>query len=278
MLLFVLQETLSAPSTLLFPGPASPPPTYLISDLSPRTLARLGHCSGSETTVPLCVASCKKPISVSLVEPHEIARNHLKQILSREPRLRITEANPPEASVSGKSIPRVFVLSHLPTSRLFRYLRMIRGMNNYAKILVVESTLRPAMAVSLLRSGVQGFVMDEEVDQDLLSAVRTVLEDRVWIRSKYVSYDKWSGLSPESAALAMNNTFTPRQRRVVDLVRERLSNKEIAAELGISERTVKFHLQNVFSSLGVNSRRAIEDLAPPPTRPKVQPDGNPRLP
>jgi DNA-binding NarL/FixJ family response regulator len=113
--------------------------------------------------------------------------------------------------------------------------------------------------LSLLRSGVQGFLSDEEVDTDLRLAIQSVVEGRVWIRLKYLMPGNCSNHPFDGTTFRLTDHFTPQQRRVVDLVNEGLSNKEVAAELGISERTVKFHLQNVFLSLGVNSRHAIQD-------------------
>lgn len=51
--------------------------------------------------------------------------------------------------------------------------------------------------------------------------------------------------------------LTPRERQTVGLVREGLSNKQIARRLGIGEDTVKKHLQNVFAKLGVHRRALV---------------------
>jgi len=227
--------------------------------------------------VPLRTTSCRKLFSVSLVEPHQIAKKHLKLLLSAEQSFRITESDPQEPTVSGRLIPDVVVLSHFQSSRLPQYVRLIRQRNSDTKILVIESSLRPVRIASLLRSGVQGFVVDNEVDQDLLSAVRTMLDGRVWIRSEHLNSDK-RGPSCDAPALQSSSPFTPHQQRVVDLVRERLSNKEIAVELGISERTVKFHLRNVFVSLGIDNRHALRDLLPAANCPAGQSGHNAQLP
>ena len=58
--------------------------------------------------------------------------------------------------------------------------------------------------------------------------------------------------------------LTPRERQAVELLREGLSNKQIARQLGVGEDTVKKHLQNVFAKLGVHRRAlvALGRLAP----------------
>lgn len=51
-----------------------------------------------------------------------------------------------------------------------------------------------------------------------------------------------------------NNILTPRERKIFELLIENLSTKEIANELGISEKTVRNHISNVMQKLGVNGR------------------------
>jgi DNA-binding NarL/FixJ family response regulator len=55
--------------------------------------------------------------------------------------------------------------------------------------------------------------------------------------------------------------LTPRERLVVELLQQRLCNKEISARLNVSEATVKFHLENVFNKLGVHDRHLVADQA-----------------
>ena len=55
--------------------------------------------------------------------------------------------------------------------------------------------------------------------------------------------------------------FTPRERTMLDLLQQRLPNKEIASKLAISERTVRFYLRNVFAKLGVHDRYSAADSA-----------------
>ncbi|WP_424952795.1 response regulator transcription factor [Deinococcus sp.] len=62
------------------------------------------------------------------------------------------------------------------------------------------------------------------------------------------------GAPERSVQTALHDALTVREREVLGLVAQGLSNKRVALRLGISENTVKFHLQSLFSKLGVNSR------------------------
>jgi DNA-binding NarL/FixJ family response regulator len=63
--------------------------------------------------------------------------------------------------------------------------------------------------------------------------------------------------------------LTARERLVVELLQQRLCNKEISARLSISQATVKFHLANIFNKLGLHDRHLVAEraaLAPPSRR------------
>lgn len=206
---------------------------------------------------------------VYVVEAHHLAKKHLRLILSKDASFRITEIESQNLKTLPRPGPDVFVLSHFHGSSLPNYLRLVQHLSRSIKVLLVGPPFRSAIMLSLLRSGVHAFVWDEDVDADLAMATRSLVEGRVWIRSKYLMPGKDSNRPYDSDALEASGPLTPQQRRVAGLVCERLSNKEIAAELGISERTVKFHLQNAFLSLGVSNRHEICDVLVPARSPST---------
>jgi len=78
------------------------------------------------------------------------------------------------------------------------------------------------------------------------AAAAVVLTPRAWARTGAEGHP--------SEAVALVEQLTPREREVLMLAADGLSNREIAAELEISEHTVKFHLASVFGKLGASSR------------------------
>jgi DNA-binding NarL/FixJ family response regulator len=103
--------------------------------------------------------------------------------------------------------------------------------------------------VEAISAGATGYLLKDSRGDALVTAVRAAAEGRV-------------ELSPEAARRlaaairprAVTEPLTPREREVLGRVAEGLANKEIAARLGISEKTVKAHVTRVLDKLGVQSR------------------------
>ncbi len=92
--------------------------------------------------------------------------------------------------------------------------------------------------------------------QDLVKAIRATHAGELWAERKVLSQvvegllQRMEGLTPS----ALRQTLTEREQEVVKWVIQGMMNKEIAAQLGISEKTVKAHLSNIFGKLKVSRR------------------------
>lgn len=214
-------------------------------------------------------------LSVCVVEYHPLAARHLELILQRDPDLDL--------------IPRDRLLEH-PLSRpvhiaafvvdqgslpmpLNRFLRFLRVRFPKAKALVLDDRQSDEDLCRLLFLGIQGFLAYEETDSDLLPAVRAVADGHYWVSQRVLEqYMQFSARLP-SPREDHGEAFTWRERRIIELVKRRLSNKEISAILAVSEGTIKFHLSNIFAKLGVRDRHAMIDVTsghphPLPQKPK----------
>jgi DNA-binding NarL/FixJ family response regulator len=109
----------------------------------------------------------------------------------------------------------------------------------------------------VLRAGAAGFVLKGVPAEDLQRAVRTVAEGGAWldpaVTGRVLSVYRTSPASPDRAALA---ALTDREIEVLSLIGRGLTNAEIAAELVVSEGTVKTHIHNLFTKTGLRDRAA----------------------
>jgi DNA-binding NarL/FixJ family response regulator len=129
-----------------------------------------------------------------------------------------------------------------------------------SRILVIASDLAIGDVCELVAAGIQGVLSYKEVAKCLNPAIQSIMAGRLWLRRDIL--EQFAHYS--SSSLALNNRkrsiITPQETRVIALLRQKYSNKEIGTALGITERTVKFHLANVFTKVGAHDRASALEL------------------
>ena len=110
-------------------------------------------------------------------------------------------------------------------------------------------------ALHWLLEGVRGIVPYERYEQDLPRAVRQVADGQLWFPATVIS--RWMQIDRGNGSPKVDSHLTPREQEVAGFVMRRLSNKEIASLLRISERTVKFHIGNIFTKMHIHSRSEL---------------------
>jgi DNA-binding NarL/FixJ family response regulator len=128
--------------------------------------------------------------------------------------------------------------------------RRIVADNPDAHVLVLTSFSDQSRILDALQAGAEGYLLKHAEPEQILAGIREVVEGG-------------SPLDPKAARVLLtsrrgaggpDHKLTDREREVLLMVRDGLPNKSIARRLGISERTVKAHLTNVFQRLGVTDR------------------------
>lgn len=104
--------------------------------------------------------------------------------------------------------------------------------------------------------GVKGIVPFDATQKELRSAITCVLEGSIWtprpVLAQWIERIAALGISE-----AADRTFTRSEQRVLEGLREELSNKEIARRLGVTEATVKFHVGKLLRKTGTKDRREL---------------------
>jgi DNA-binding NarL/FixJ family response regulator len=162
----------------------------------------------------------------------------------------------PQARV--KSIPTVFVVEDsavpLPLSDCVRRLSSVFPK---ARFVMVDKPRSHEEMVRIIQMGFHAFVEHSQVSRCLAEAVRAVVNGHIWPNELI---DSFVHSSTESSAGLIDKPRHPtlRETEVLELIRQRMSNKEIAEVLEVSENTVKYHVRKLFSKLGAASRRELE--------------------
>jgi DNA-binding NarL/FixJ family response regulator len=193
---------------------------------------------------------------VLVVDDHALVRRGVANIISQEPDLRVVAeaANGLEAVEAFQRYrPDVTLLDlRMPVMEGVEAVRQIRARDPQAKVIVLTTYDADEDIARALRAGAKAYVLKDISAHALITCIHDVLAGKTY-------------LAPAAAAkLAEGVTrvqLTPRELATLRLMADGQTNKEIAAALGISERTVKTHLGHLFEKLAVTTRTEAVKVA-----------------
>jgi len=128
----------------------------------------------------------------------------------------------------------------------------IRNEFSQARIIVLTTYTGDVQVVRALKAGAQGYLMKNLLHKELLEAIR-----KVHAGKKILSPEP----SGEVASHAADDSLTPAEISVLRLIADGNANKQIAAQLSISEETVKSRVKNILSKLGAHDRTQAVTIA-----------------
>ena len=203
-------------------------------------------------------------LHLQVIARNPIVANVLTQILSHDTELGNLIAHPPIehfGSLMEQGQPYLFVFDgwnlHEQLTELTRLLR-VRCPGSKFLALAPSTTCDNAEMLRLLYAGIDGVVaVAGNWQEEILAAVRSIMSGNLWFpRPIIAEYVRNTNLLLDKR-VRRDLSLTARETEVLELMIRRFSNKEIAGALGISERTVKYHVSNVLSKLRAENRRAL---------------------
>ena len=122
-------------------------------------------------------------------------------------------------------------------------------------VVVLIDDPEPGWAASALRSGVRAIIPCESPGEEILAAIHAAVNGLVLMEAGTAQeLAKYAPSGNSEGAIEQLEELSPREVEVLRWMAEGLGNKEIAARLGISDHTVKFHISSILAKLGVGSR------------------------
>jgi NarL family two-component system response regulator LiaR len=201
------------------------------------------------------------PIRVLLVDDHMVVRSGLSTVLSVYDDLKLVgEAGDGEEAIrlSERLQPDVILMDLLmPKMDGVTAIKAIKTRWPQIQIIALTSFKEKEYVEGALKAGANGYLLKDVSAEELVNAVRRATAGQ-------------PSLSPEAAQVLMKNVSEPalphqdmtgRELEILALMVEGLSNNEIAERLIISQSTVKFHVSNILSKLGVTGRTEAVALA-----------------
>lgn len=206
-------------------------------------------------------SASSEPVGVCVLSFHPLVFPTIRELVTDGQFLlqdcRLPSDRPPELQVFKIPAVSLYVVEaherRSPTETLI--VRMLAE-NPLARIVVVAQAVDERTAFPLLRLGIKGLLTYAELPAQLARALEAVSGGGFWIPRAILSRFVESVISGSSSPRASPGSLhlTRREREVLGEVLGRLSNKEIAEKLRLTERTVKFHVSNLLAKHGVMRR------------------------
>jgi two-component system, NarL family, response regulator DevR len=198
-------------------------------------------------------------LKVMLVDDHEVVRQGLRALLEAEEDIEVvTEADNGPAAVSLASAhqPDIVVMDvRMPEGSGIEACRAIRDERPDTQVIMLTSFSDDEALFNSIMAGASGFVLKQIRGRDLLDAIRTVgagkslldpaVTQRVLERLRKAKFDE---KDPKLARLS------PQEERILDMIGEGLTNREIAERIHLSDKTVKNYVSTILQKLEVVRR------------------------
>ena len=189
-------------------------------------------------------------IDILLVDDHQMVRAGLRSLLAGQPAIRVVgEAGSVAEAVreAERLKPQVVLMDlRLPDGSGIDACRDILSNASETKILFLTSYSDEEAIMSTIVAGAKGYLMKEIGHEALIRAIEDAASGRPILDSR--------ATRPVESKIANVAALSPQERRVLALVVEGKTNKEIAAALYLSDKTVKHYLSNACVKLGVTRR------------------------
>jgi len=202
------------------------------------------------------------PIRVFLLDDHEVVRRGLHDLIDAEPDMRVVgEAGTSEQALARAPAlrPDVAILDiRLPDSDGITVCRELRSRDAELACLMLTSFDDDDALLDAIMAGASGYVLKQIRGSDLVSAVRTVASGQSMLDPATTARLMTSLRGPQGDADASADgrltALTDREREILTLIGDGLTNRQIGKQLYLSEKTVKNGISRLLAKLGVERR------------------------
>ncbi len=220
-------------------------------------------------TLPIDASHPASPgrISVALIEDNRLVREGIAVLLNRLPDLTVVAAGSSgDISVLRDAAPQVVLLDFgLRNGDSLRVAQRVKSDLPETRIVVMDLLPVQEDIIDFVNLGVSGFIMKDATLDELARTIRSVMRGEN-VLPRELTGSLFSQIAKEAVSRARPRALdsvrmTPREREVVNLIAEGMSNKEIADDLHIAIHTVKSHVRNIMEKLMLHTRLQIAAYA-----------------
>ena len=196
-------------------------------------------------------------ITVLLADDHEVVREGLRLALLRSPHIRVVGEAPDGATavaLAERRRPDVIVMDRrMPEMDGIEATEEIMRRVPDSKVLIFTAYSERALLQRGLESGARGYILKEASHETLLKAIEKVAAGETYVDP--------SLMSALTQAREGSDVLTAREREILQLLAEGMSNADVAGQLFISQETVKSHVRHILTKLEADTRTQAVAIA-----------------
>jgi len=202
---------------------------------------------------------------ILIADDHPIVRDGLKSLLNLYSEMTVVgEANDGEQAIAMASElkPDLLLLDiGMPKLNGLQVLQKIKSLLPEMKVLVLSQYDSEEYLFSVLRYGASGYLLKETSSEELISAIHTVVNGKIYLSPIMVQALVSEFLALEDSTVKVKDSLTSREEEVLLLVAQGNTSKAIAEKLSISVKTAQTHRYHIMEKLGLHNQTEIVKYA-----------------
>ncbi|MBU1101930.1 MAG: response regulator transcription factor [Bacteroidetes bacterium] len=207
-----------------------------------------------------------KKIKIVLIEDNRLLRDGIAAMLKKQSDMNIAAAVGNGENVLpmiGKHKPDILLLDlGLSDQNSLHILKRVKKEVTKTKVIVMDLIPAQADVLDFVQAGVSGFILKDATIDDFLTTIRSIYEGAQILPpnltgSLFSQIINQAVSDPNPSILRDSVSMTNRERQVIELIADGLTNKEIAQKLHLSPYTVKSHVHNILEKLALHTRVQI---------------------
>jgi len=194
------------------------------------------------------------PITVMIVDDHEVVRRGIAEVVERADGMTvIAEAGSVADGVRRATLvhPQILLVDlQLPDGTGIDLINAVRKLHPDVRAIVLTSFDDDDALTAALEAGASAYLLKSVRGAEITDVVRAVASGRTLLDERTVTRRRAGHDDP-------TENLTPSEMKVLDLIGEGLSNREIAERLGVAEKTVKNHITSLLAKMGLQRRTQV---------------------
>jgi DNA-binding NarL/FixJ family response regulator len=204
---------------------------------------------------------------VIIADDHPLVRRGLRQVIQAEPGFEVVgEVGDGQSALDliQKLQPSIAILDFsMPKLNGIELARQLKGSDSPVKTILITMYYEEKLFKEALKAGVKGYVLKDSAASDIIDCMLAVSAGQCYGSPKFTTYlvDRVRQFDSVRPMLSGLDALTQTELRVLSLIAEYKTSREIAQELFISPRTVETHRNNICKKLDVHGNHALIKFA-----------------